>query len=116
MKNVNVSVETLLSILGQQATSTVCNEQGQNCSSDNGDWKIVVLQRGWVAVGRYFRHGTECRLEDASTIRRWGTTKGLGELALNGPLKDTKLDKSGTIRFHLGAEVCRMDCKTTNWN
>lgn len=85
-------------------------------SNESGDWKIVVLQRGWVAVGQYYRNGTECRLENASTIRRWGTTKGLGELALNGPTSDTKLDKSGTISFHLGAEVCRMDCKTSNWS
>ena len=91
-------------------------DQEKPNSSENGDWKIVVLQRGWVAVGKYHRNGTECRLEGASVIRRWGTKNGLGELALNGPTSETVLDESGTIRFHLGAEVCRLDCKTTNWN
>lgn len=106
MDNVNVSVETLLSLLGQKQNT-------QKVVENSGDWKIVVLQRGWVAVGKYYRDGTDCRLEDAKIIRRWGTTKGLGELALEGPLSDTKLEESGVIRFHLGAEICRMDCKTS---
>lgn len=100
--------ELILTLLGVNKPEKV--------QDSKGGWKIVVLQRGWVAVGEYYRDGYECRLENASVIRRWGTTKGLGELAINGPLEDTKLDKSGTIEFHLGAEVCRLNCKTTNWN
>ena len=84
--------------------------------TESRGYKIVVLQRGWIAVGEYFSNGTECRLENASVIRKWGTKNGLGEIALNGPTSETILDKSGTIRFHLGAEVCRLDCKTSNWN
>ena len=73
--------------------------------------RIVVLQRGWVCVGRYFRKGTECRLENASVIRRWGTSNGLPELAAKGPLAETKLEKSvGDIRFHRSAEVLTLDC------
>ena len=56
----------------------------------NGDIKIVILQRGWVMVGRLTRNGTDCVLSNASTIRRWGTTKGLGELAANGALQNTR--------------------------
>ena len=74
---------------------------------------IVILQRGWVVVGEYFKEGVNCRLENASVIRSWGTSKGLGELALNGPTDKTTLDKCGTVRFHSGAEVCTMDCKTS---
>lgn len=99
----------ILSLLGVE-------EKSVESSKEDGEWKIVVLQRGWVAVGKYYRDGHNCRLEEASVIRRWGTKKGLGELALNGPQSETKLDESGTIRFHLGAEVCRLDCKTANWN
>lgn len=42
--------------------------------------KIVVLQRGWVAVGRYSQEGEQCALDDASIIRVWGTTKELVDL------------------------------------
>jgi hypothetical protein len=77
--------------------------------------KIVILQRGWVCVGQYIKHGDERRLENASVIRVWGTTKGIGELAASGPLKSTKLDPAGTVRFHHLAEVATIDCDASKW-
>ena len=56
--------------------------------------RIVILQRGWVMVGRWHRDGDDITLTDASVIRRWGTSKGLGEL-VNGPLSGTTLDQAG---------------------
>jgi hypothetical protein len=61
--------------------------------------RIVVCDRGWVVVGEYAATDTEIVLTDASVIRRWGTSKGLGELR-NGPTKETVLDPAGTIRVH----------------
>jgi hypothetical protein len=52
--------------------------------------RIVVLQRGWVLVGRYREDGDRVLLSDAHVIERWGTTKGLGEL-VHGPTADTRL-------------------------
>ena len=46
-----------------------------------GDIKIVILQRGWVMLGRFERNGNDCKLHNSYVVRRWGTTKGLGELA-----------------------------------
>jgi len=67
--------------------------------SFEGDIKIAVLQRGWVYIGRFERTGNDCRLYNAYNIRTWGTTKGLPEL-VNGPTKDTKLDKcDGIVAF-----------------
>lgn len=63
----------------------------------DGEIKIVILQRGWVMIGRFERNGSDCKLHNASVIRNWGTTKGLGELAIEGKKKDTKLDKCGGI-------------------
>lgn len=73
--------------------------------------KIVVLQRGWVVVGSYSHNATEATLENAATIRVWGTTKGLGELAQDGPTSTTKLDKAGTIRFERLTSVLVLDVK-----
>jgi hypothetical protein len=65
----------------------------------DGELKIVVLQRGWVYIGRFSRIGDDCKLSDASCIRVWGTTKGLAEL-VNGPTKSTVLDKClGLVEF-----------------
>ena len=64
-----------------------------------GDIKIVVLQRGWVYIGRFERNGNDCKLHNAYNIRVWGTTKGLPEL-VNGATTSTKLDKcEGVVEF-----------------
>ncbi len=82
--------------------------------ADGSQVKIVVLQRGWVVVGLYSHTATEATLENAATIRVWGTTKGLGELALDGPTSSTKLDKAGTIHFERLTTVLIIDVKDSN--
>jgi hypothetical protein len=56
---------------------------------------IVVLPHGWVLVGDL--EGK--KLSNASTIRVWGTSKGLGELAKNGPTEKTILDSLGDVKI-----------------
>lgn len=81
-----------------------------------GDYKIVVLQRGWVMVGKMERNGSECKLHQASVIRNWGTTKGLGEIAINGPTKDTILDKcGGIVEFDYLTVVCSISVNEDKW-
>jgi len=78
--------------------------------------RIVVLQRGWVVVGRYERDGDNCKLYNAQVIRNWGTTKGLGEIAGEGPKKDTKLDPTnGLVEFHRLTEVMSIMCAEEKW-
>ncbi len=80
------------------------------------DKRIVVLQRGWVAVGDLNRDASpQLKLENASIIRRWGTTGGLGELALKGPQKETKLDAAGTLEFHELAVVTTFVTEADKW-
>ena len=84
--------------------------------SIKSDIKIVILQRGWVMVGRFIRNGSDCKLENASVIRSWGTTKGLGEIAIGGPTSNTKLDKcGGLVQFDYLTVVAIIDCQTKNW-
>ena len=79
------------------------------------DVRICVLQRGWVTVGRYSKDGDECKLENASVIRIWGTSKGLGEL-VSGPISGkTTLDPCGTVRFNVLAVVATLDCEADKW-
>lgn len=79
------------------------------------DKKIVVLQRGWVVVGDYAKNGHEVIVTNASVIRRWGTTKGLGEIAANGPTSTTVLDKCGTVRLHEQSVIMAIDCDKDKW-
>lgn len=79
------------------------------------DVRIVVLQRGWVYVGNFSKAAGECVLENASCVRRWGTSKGLGEL-VKGPLPNTVLDAAGTVRFHELAVVNMIDVDGVAWS
>jgi hypothetical protein len=81
-----------------------------------GDTKIVVLQRGWVMVGKLERNGSECKLHNASVIRKWGTTKGLGEIAADGPKKETVIDKcNGLVEFDYLTVVAAISCNGDKW-
>ena len=81
------------------------------------DVKIVILQRGWIMVGEFKRNQSECVLENASVIRSWGTSKGLGEIAKNGPTKNTKLDKCyGVVQFDYLTVVATIDCEVSEWS
>lgn len=82
----------------------------------SSDIKIVVLQRGWVMIGRYSKDGDICTLENAYVIRQWGTTKGLGELALEGKQTNTKLDKAGHVEFHVLTVVATVNCNDSKWD
>jgi hypothetical protein len=77
--------------------------------------KILILQRGWVAVGDYSESGDEVMLQEASIVRRWGTTTGLGELASKGPRPKTILDQAGTVRVHKLGVVLAIDCNEKAW-
>lgn len=82
----------------------------------SSDIKIVVLQRGWVMIGRYSKDGDMVTLENAHVVRQWGTTKGLGELALEGKQSATKLDKAGHVEFHILTVVATINCNDSKWN
>ena len=84
-------------------------------SPKNSDIKIVILQRGWVMIGRYSEEGDKCSLDDAMVIRRWGTTDGLGQLALKGKQTDTKLEKAGHVDFNILTVVATINCKDQLW-
>ena len=87
----------------------------ENVVNFRGPIKIVVLQRGWVYIGRYSKEGNKCKLNNAYGIQTWGTTKGLSEL-VNGPTSSTKLNKcDGEITFHELSELFTIDVNENSW-
>ncbi len=81
----------------------------------DGGIRIVILQRGWIVVGHYYDDGTQFRVDHAAVIRKWGTTNGLGEIALGGTTAKTVLDNCGTVRGHVLAIVACVDCDADKW-
>jgi len=68
---------------------------------------IVVIESGFTYIGNATAEtheilGKVCKLQNASNIRRWGTTRGLGQLSTQGKQKETVLDFVGTITVPVG--------------
>lgn len=77
--------------------------------------QIAVLDRGFVYVGHCSISDGMLVITQARCIRRWGTTGGLGQLALSGPTSTTKLDTAGTVRAPLSAVMHLLDCAPGAW-
>ena len=77
--------------------------------------QILVLDRGWIVVGDVSKSGDYFNVNNASVIRSWGTTKGIGELAEKGPLTNTKLDSCPMVQAHKLSVVLVMNCNEEAW-
>lgn len=70
---------------------------------------IFVLPAGWVLVGTIDSVSEgRVHLSDAKVIRRWGTTNGLAQLALDGPTSDTCLEPATFASFPEGSDLFRL--------
>ena len=76
---------------------------------------IVVVDRGFVYVGQCDLDADWCVVTRARNIRYWGTTRGLGQLALEGPTKDTKLDPITTVRIPMRAVISVIETEEAQW-
>jgi len=77
---------------------------------------IVIADRGFVYVGDVeIKQGDECKITNAKNIRRWGTDKGLGQLALEGPQEGTTLDDVGVIRIPWHAYISLIETEKNKW-
>ena len=89
--------------------------KGSEVKEFEGDIKIVILQRGWVYIGRFERNGNDCKLHNAYCIRVWGTTKGLQAL-VNGATTSTKLDKcDGVVEFDWLTVIHTITVNSSKW-
>lgn len=64
----------------------------------NGQWCILICQEKWVIAGVVYKHpqdSLKLLINECFTIRVWGTTKGIGELAIDGPTETGKYDYEG---------------------
>lgn len=92
------------------------DDKNDNELKHNGEEvRIIILQRGWVIIGRYYQHGSQCWIESGYVIRNWGTTQGLGELATSGKQESTKLDFIPKTQFHELTIVASIICDKSKW-
>lgn len=82
---------------------------------DQKNIEIVVAPRGWVFIGEVNRTASGLVITDAKVIRRWGTSKGLGQLALEGPQPNTQLDAAGTVTVPAEQVLFTFDVDASKW-
>jgi hypothetical protein len=82
---------------------------------EEGNLKIVVLDKGFVYVGNFMDNGDTIRIDNARCCRVWGTTKGLSQLANEGPNNNTKLDDETTVIAPKHALIHTLDCVESKW-
>lgn len=60
---------------------------------------IFVVDSGWVFMGLFGGYNArgDIIVKEALNLRVWGTTAGLGEIALHGPTKSTEADGYGEV-------------------
>jgi hypothetical protein len=84
-------------------------------TSPAGRLVIAILDRGWIFVGRATESPSAVTLENADCIRRWGTSAGIGELALKGPQRETRLDPAGTVTVPRSSVIALIDASEPSW-
>lgn len=55
------------------------------------------------------------KLESSYVVRKWGTTKGLGEIAQNGPTQDSVLDECPPMEIPVSAIINTIECDAKAW-
>jgi len=60
--------------------------------ASNNPLRILIIDAGWVLVGHITYTKTHMIVNNGNVVRNWGTTRGIGQLALSGPTGDTALD------------------------
>ena len=90
----------LIELLMSSDSSTVEPAVVVSSTVDKGRC-IVIGNRGNIVVGDLTVTDGTGTLKNASVIRRWGTTKGLGQLALEGAQQNTVLDPCGEFELEM---------------
>ena len=76
---------------------------------------LVVADRGWVWVGDVTTTFDWVEIKGARCVRRWGTSKGINELANSGPQPNTKLDAAADVKVSRKALIAIIPCEAEKW-
>lgn len=99
----------------KEITKLACATKKKSSRVVEHGLKIAVLQRGWVFIGEVTQVGDDYTLENGACIRRWGTSKGLGEIASGGPTTNTQLEPVPTVNFHEAGKVLLIKAEDSKW-
>lgn len=84
-------------------------------TQENHGLVLVVADRGFVWVGEATTTEDWVEIKGARCVRRWGTKEGLNELALKGPLSETRLDAATDLKVSRKALIAIIPCEAEKW-
>ena len=96
-----MNIEDLKNVVEVAKLLTSGEDNSKGNTAVNKGRYIVIGNRANIVVGDLVISGSTGYLTNASVIRRWGTSEGLGQLALHGAQEGTKLDACGEFEFEL---------------
>lgn len=105
------AIKEIEKIIGGAAPASPA-PQDANCYASP---QIVILDRGFVYVGDVTIGDQWVTIRNACNVRRWGTSKGLGELAKSGPTANSVIDPAGLVRAPLRALIGMIECEASSW-
>lgn len=100
----------------QEADDTAAMSAAELVPDGHSELQIVVADRGHVWVGRVAASiGSSLLIKRARVVRRWGTSRGLNQLAVEGPQADTRLDAPADVIVAKRAIIARIPCTASTW-
>lgn len=109
-----LSIDQLRQLLCQQSPVPV-QRTGLTGPPASPTLSIVIADKGHIWVGTVAHEGDWCVVRQGACIRIWGTQRGLGELADEGPKSGTKLDPVREVRVSHRAVIAVIPCKEGPW-
>lgn len=77
--------------------------------------KIVIVDNGFIYIGEVVQDGGYYVITRCANVRKSGTERGLGQIAFDGPTKETVLDYSPNVLVPV-ARVCHfMEVAEDKW-
>lgn len=77
---------------------------------------IIVVDNGFVFIGELQFHEGFTTVLNCKNIRSYGTTNGLGQIALEGFQEETVLDNFGIITIPNNKVIFTIDCTHESFN
>jgi len=77
---------------------------------------LVVADRGHVWVGNARDEGDYTIVTDARIVRRFGTDRGLNQIANEGPTAKTIVGAPATLKVARWAIIAIIPCEASAWN
>jgi len=73
---------------------------------------IVVIESGWIMVGEMTNSSTQTTLlKNASVVRRWDNSKGIGGLAKAENKREYTLDPVGSVSIQTSKILFEIPCE-----